>query len=127
MTLLSMLGVALTGAFLTLLLREANASLARLVPVCTGVLLFLFLISELSGVLSSLLAFADTYGVGKPITASIRAVGLGYVTDIGAGVVRDLGESGIASRIETAGHIAIIAAAIPFFEELMTAALGYLS
>lgn len=126
MTLLTVIGVSLTGAFLTLLLRETHASIARFVPVCTGILVLFFLINELSGILTPLLSLADQYGLTTPVTASVKAIGLGYVTDIGAGVIRDLGESGIAQRMEAVGHIAIVAAAMPFFSELLSVALRYL-
>lgn len=127
MTLISLVGVSLMGTFLTLLLRETQERIARFVPVCTGILAAIFLINRLSDITEPLLSLAEAYGVTTPLSAGLRAIGLGYVTDIGAGVIRDLGEGGIAARIETAGHIAIVAAALPFLNELLSAAVGYLS
>lgn len=127
MTLVSLIGVSLLGTFLTLLLRETHEKLARFIPVCTGILAAFFLVGELVGITEPLLSLADAYGITEPLSASLKAIGLGYVTDIGASAVRDLGENGIAARIETAGHIAIVAAAVPFLTKLLTAALEYLS
>lgn len=127
MTLVSLIGVSLTGTFLTLLLRETHERIARFVPVSTGILVAFFLVDELTGITAPLLSLADQYGITAPLSASLKAIGLGYVTDIGSGVIRDLGENGMAARIEAFGHIAIVAAALPFLTELLTVALRYLS
>lgn len=104
---------------LSLLTREAGGRYASLVSVGTGVLVLLFLLSSLSGVTERLLAFAEEFGVKEPLSLALRAVGLGYVTEMGSGICRDLGESGIASRLEACGRIAIFALALPTLFSLL--------
>ena len=116
-------GISVFGAMLSLLTREAGGRHASLVSVATGVLVLFFLVGALSGVIDKLIGFSEAFGVKEPLSLSLRAIGLGYVTEMGSGICRDLGESGIAARLEAAGRVAIFALALPTLYELLRLAV----
>ncbi len=127
MTLFTVTGVALVGALLSLLLREAGGRYTALVPAAAGLLLFVFLLTDVGEILPRLYDYAERYRVSEPVKQAFRAVGVGYVTELGSGICRDLGENGIASRLEACGRIAIAALALPTLLRVLDAAAEVLS
>jgi stage III sporulation protein AD len=52
----------------------------------------------------------------------VKSVGICFVAQLGADVCRDAGESAIASKIETAGKLAILLTALPLFDKIASLA-----
>ena len=48
-----------------------------------------------------------------------KCLGVCYITQLGSGCCRDCGESGLASVVEAAGRIAILAVSLPLFKALV--------
>lgn len=74
-------------------------------------------IAELVGLAESDSAVSDT------VSLALRALGIGFVAQIGADICRDLGESSIASCVESVGRAEILLICLPEFISLVKRAV----
>ncbi|MBQ2719886.1 MAG: hypothetical protein IJF73_07460 [Clostridia bacterium] len=125
---LRLFGLAVLSAVLLYLLREAGGRLLPLGAVAAGIALLLFGVSrygEIVSLLSSLGAGSEV--AASALSLSLRAVGLASVTEVTAGLCRDLGEGGLATRVEWCGRAEILFVSLPTLSSLLSLAAEYLA
>ena len=125
---LRVLALAVTAAVLLYLLREMGGRLLPLAAVAGGLGLLAYGASRYGEILPLL----SSLGGGSEIAASalslsLRAVGLASVTEITAGICRDLGEGGLATKVEWCGRAEILFVCLPTLRSILSLAMGYLS
>lgn len=90
---------------------------SELVPLCLtagGIILFLFAFDYLSASVEFLKSFSETTGIGNEIVRVIfKILGIGFLIELTASSVKDLGFEGIADKLILCGKIIIFVAAIP--------------
>lgn len=124
MTTAAIVGVLLTAAMVSLLLKSQRPELGMAVTVLTSVLV----LRELFLRLSPLLTTAKTLFDGLPLSweyGSILLKGLGVclLTQTAADCCRDAGESALAGKAELTGKITLLALSVPLFEKVATLAV----
>lgn len=114
MEILQVVGLALIATVLVLILKEQKPMFAFLFTAFTGIVIFLFLLGKLSSVIHVLDDLASKSSV-KPVffKTVLKIIGIAYIAEFGAQIVRDAGQEAIASKIELAGKILIMVMAIP--------------
>ncbi len=122
MSFFEMIGSLLIAAMAALLLRETGTRRAIPVLLGAGLLSFCYLFSELRESIDALFGFADRHGVKEPMVDALRAVGIGYTTDLAGGICRDIGEEAIARRVDAVGRISLLVIALPTLLRLLTLA-----
>ena len=109
-----MLLIALIGTCTACLLRTLRAEYAVPVGVATAVLLLLSGLGNVAAVAETLQKLTDAYGVPTVmLRAVLKIVGLSFLTDFGANVCRDAGQSAIAANLEFGGKVLILLCALP--------------
>lgn len=99
---------------LALILKEQKPIFAFLLVTITGIAIFLFLLGKISAVIRVLEQLADRSQVNHVFFVTIlKIIGVAYIAEFGAQVVRDAGQDSIASKIELTGKILIMVMAIP--------------
>src|SRR5699024_6163464 len=102
------------STFLALVLKEQKPVFAFLLIVMTGVMIFLLLIGQIEKILDMLKQLAVNSGLNMIYVETIlKIIGIAYITEFGAQITRDAGQSSIASKIELAGKVFILLMAIP--------------
>lgn len=87
---------------------------AFLLAAATGILIFLFLIGKIGGVISTLQRLAESSGMETVYLKTVfKIIGIAYIAEFGAQIVRDAGQESIASKIELAGKVLIMTLAVP--------------
>jgi len=87
---------------------------AFLLATTTGILLFLFLIGKIGMILSTLERVAESSGMEMIYLKTVfKIIGISYIAEFGAQIVRDAGQESIASKIELAGKVLIMVLAVP--------------
>lgn len=82
--------------------------------VFVGCVIFLFLIDQVFQVIRMLERIAVNANVNLIYVETIlKIVGIAYIAEFGAQITKDAGQGAIASKIELAGKILILAMAIP--------------
>ena len=113
---------AVCAAVLGIVLRTAKCGTAQLIGVSACVLLILRIFADHADVIPSVRAFFDVSGFTEYGATLIKALGVGVLCQVGGDVCRDLGEGSVASALELAGKLEIVALALPIAAELINAA-----
>ncbi len=95
-------------------MKEQKPTFAFLLVVFVGCAIFLFLMDQVFEVISMLERLAINANVNMVYVETIlKIIGIAYIAEFGAQITKDAGQGAIASKIELAGKILILAMAIP--------------
>ena len=122
MTVFSVVGVCLVGALTVIFIKELKRELVPMILLGLGIIVILGClpwISETVGFMRELTEYAESEYTGTVL----KALGIAYLTAIGAELCRSCGEQSVVTYVETAGKIGILALAVPIFRELFEMAL----
>ena len=127
MDILQIVGVAFLATVLILVIREQKPMFAFLLAVFTGVGIFLALIGKIGGVVSVLDELAARSGIPSVyLKTMLKIIGIAYIAEFGAQIIRDAGMESIASKIEFAGKMLILVMAIPIISVVVETVLNLL-
>ncbi len=127
MDMIKLIGIGITGAMLSVLLKEYKPVFSVCIGIVTSVLIFLSVLPKIGYVLnvidtiSAQLSFHSEY-----IGIIIRIIGIAYLSHFGAEICRDAGQVAISQKLELAGKIIIIAASVPIFTAVLNLLIGIL-
>ncbi|MBD0380728.1 stage III sporulation protein AD [Paenibacillus sedimenti] len=114
MEIIQIVGLGLIVTILSLIIKEQKPIFAFLLAAFTGVMIFLFLIGKISSVIQVLEDLAQKSNINMVFLKTIlKIIGVAYIAEFGAQIVRDAGQESIASKIELSGKILIMVMAIP--------------
>jgi stage III sporulation protein AD len=114
MEIIQIVGLGLIVAILTLIIKEQKPMFAFLLAIFTGIVIFLFLIGKISSVIQVLENLALQSNINMVFLKTIlKIIGVAYIAEFGAQIVRDAGLESIASKIELSGKILIMVMALP--------------
>jgi len=124
---LQIVGIAFLVTVLILVIREQKPMFAFLLAAFTGVSIFLALIGKIGMVITVLEQLADRSGIPSVyLKTMLKIIGIAYVAEFGAQIVRDAGLESIASKIEFAGKMLILVMAIPIVSVIVETVLNLL-
>ncbi|MGE5614173.1 MAG: stage III sporulation protein AD [Bacillota bacterium] len=120
MQILQVVGIGLVSTVIIIILKRQRPEIALQVSIVAGLIIFMLIASKLSAVLELLEDYADRAEI-KPtyFTIVLKITGIAYITEFGAEVCRDAGESAVASKIELAGKVIIAVLAVPVVTSLL--------
>ena len=102
-------GVGIIGGMLAIMLRRERYETALVVTLVTSVIIGGQVVLGVGELLSEINNIIAECGVDiKYFSLCVKAVGLAYVSQLGAEILRDAGEGAIASKVEAAGKISIL-------------------
>jgi stage III sporulation protein AD len=114
MDIVQIAAIALCGVVIASLIREYKPTMALYAVIATVLLIFGYILYQLSSVFNFLGSIYDQISYGKaffPILIKVLAVA--YIADFVAQVCKDAGETAIGSKVELAGKVIIFYLAIP--------------
>lgn len=111
---IQIVGLGLIATILILVLKEQKPLFAFVLAMCTGIIIFLYLVEKIGGIINVLQGLAESTGVNMVYLKTIlKIIGIAYIAEFGAQIVRDAGQESIASKIELAGKVLIMVSAVP--------------
>ncbi|NLW16118.1 MAG: stage III sporulation protein AD [Firmicutes bacterium] len=114
MDIIGIVFLAIVGVVLMIILRQARPELALLLSILLGVLIFATAIPKIGMIVNTLGSIAAKTDVGSlHLSTLLKIVGVAYIAEFGAQVCRDAQEGAIATKVELAGKIIIMALSIP--------------
>lgn len=106
--------IGIVAAILAAFLKKERAELATMLGIVTGIVIFFYILSQLSVVsefLSNILTKIDlkaTY-----YYQLIKMLGVAYVAEFAASICKDAGQQSIAGMIELFAKLSIVTLSIP--------------
>ncbi|ANE48076.1 stage III sporulation protein AD [Paenibacillus swuensis] len=127
MEIIQIVGLGIITTVLVLIIREQKPVFAFLLSIFVGVMIFLFLIGKISSIIRVLEHMALKTEINMIFLKTIlKIIGIAYIAEFGAQVVRDAGQEAIAGKIELAGKILIMVMAIPIITVIVETVLKLL-
>lgn len=125
----SVIGLALTGVFLALVLKQCNMPpLALVLGLAVGVLILLRLLPALGGVLDVFRRLAGEAGLNQLyLGVLLKIVVVSYVAEFVAGLCRDAGESALAAKVELAAKVVIMTLSVPIIVNILDSVVNLLT
>lgn len=117
---IQIVGIALVSTFLALIVKEQKPNFAFLLIVFVGCSIFLFLVDKIYSVVQMIEKLAADAKVNLIYVETIlKIIGIAYIAEFASQITKDAGQGTIASKIELAGKILILAMAIPILTVLI--------
>lgn len=128
MDIVKLIGIAFIVAIIVTLLRGSKPELSFLVGI-VGILLLLAVLSDALGeTIAAFSSIAQSAGIDNGLwKILLKIVGVGYVTEFGAGLLSDFGNASLADKIVLGGKITIAMLALPILQTLFDLLQGFLT
>ena len=127
MDILKIIGVAFITAITSVLLKSSKPELSFAVTVTGVIVILLFIIDALQSTLTIFSTISQMTGINNGLLKILlKIVGVGYITEFGAGILQDFGSNAVADKVTLAGKITIVVLSLPVLESLLTLIKGFL-
>lgn len=121
------IGVAFVTVIATVLLRSTKPELSFAVTLTGIVIILLFIVDALQNTLVIFSEIAKLTGVENGLLKILlKIVGVGYLTEFGAGILNDFGGNSLADKVALAGKIFIVLLSFPVLEGLLNMIRSFL-
>ena len=112
--------ICITAAIMCKLVEKDGREFSIVISLAAGVYVILYIISGITEITEMIDELFLKAGIPDQYPEIIyKCLGVCYITQLGSGCCRDCGESGLASVVEAAGRIAILAVSLPLFKALV--------
>lgn len=120
MEIIQIVGLGLLATILALIIKEQMPLFAFLLTTFTGIIIFMFLIGKIHTIIELLQNLTLHSSINPMYLKTIlKIIGIAYIAEFGAQIVRDAGQEAIASKIELTGKILIMVMAIPIISVIV--------
>lgn len=120
MDIFRVIGVALIGGIVTLLLKQVKSEFSVLSVMASGIIILILVLNSLTDVIFAFNRIVDSAGIDSGLfSALLKIVGIGYVTEYSASLCDDMGVGTLGKKIQLAGKISIFLMALPIVTSLI--------
>lgn len=120
MDIAKVIGVAFIALIVISLIKNYRSEFTMYVSIIAGAIILIFVVNELAPIVTMLQSLSEKMGVSSTFfSILLKITGIAYLSEFGANVCRDSGETAIASKVELAGKVLIISLSIPILLALM--------
>lgn len=114
------IGLGITGAVLSLLIKQHRPEIAMAVPILTAAAILAMCIPYLNAVVTAFTDIADRAGIELAhMRTVIKIIGVAYICQFASDICADAGERAIAGKIELGGRIVIITLSMPIIYNML--------
>lgn len=108
------IGIGFVGGILTIVLKHEKPEFAVMSCLITVLVIFADITSGVGETIRSIKGLIAECGVNTEyFSLAFKAVAMAYIAQYASEILRDSGESAIASKVETAGKVCILSMAMP--------------
>lgn len=120
MNIFTVAAVGLIGTIFAVFMRKMGDEYRICVSIFCVCALLIAIFPYFSELLAQILSFSKLSGTDiENFTFLLKAVGIGYISQFSSDICADAGENAIASKIEFAGRICILAMTVPVVSSLV--------
>ena len=121
MDVFKIIGIALCGVMLSVVLKQYRGEYQVLIALSCGLLIFFLSLEYIGKIFSELSDMVSRAGINAGYFAlMLKAVGISCLCEIGVNLCRDAGESAIGSKLEFAGKVVLLFLSMPVFVEVLS-------
>jgi len=128
MEIVQVVGIGIIATITILAIKTQRPEIALQLGLISGLVIFFMLLGRITSIVAMLNDFAVKSKIDMQyIGLLFKIVGIAYICEFGSEICRDAGENSIASKIELAGKVSIMAMALPVVTALVNFLGGILS
>lgn len=111
---------AITSALIYLVLKEVQPTIAFLIVFISTIIIFIYVVEQVKVIVNFIQLLAMKASIQTYYLDTIfKIIGIAYIVEISANLVKDAGLSSLASKIELAGKIFILLLALPIIQAVI--------
>ena len=123
--LVSIIGVALVGTIIHLILKQTNPEMALLSSLVSCLIILSLILSFLGDMITRMITYLSALGVGGEIlTYLIKILGISYVVEFMVDVAEEAGAGAIAGKVVLAGKVILAGLGLPILFDIVDMLLG---
>lgn len=104
----------MVAAILATFIKKERAELSMMIGIVTGIIIFYFIIAQISLVIGFLMELLDMVTIEETyFTQLLKMLGVAYASEFAASICKDAGQQSIAGMIELFAKLSIVALSIP--------------
>lgn len=127
MEIIKIIGIAFVATFIVMILKQYRPEFSIYISVIAGILIFSIVIVKLSSVIELVKSLSNKLGTNAQyFSLLIKITGIAYLSEFATNICKDSGETAIASKVELAGRIIIIAMSVPILGALVDVVINIL-
>lgn len=109
---------------IVVVIRHENGALAIQISTAVGILIFLFMITKITAILQLLQQLALKANIDYVyLNIIFKILGIAYLASFASEICKDAGEGTLATKVEFAGKILILALSIPILMAVLQSIL----
>ena len=125
MTIIQVVTVGIISTILAITIKQHSPEIALIITLAASVLIFFMLLPSLMAAVGIIQNVGGHLDSRIPyVGLIIQILGIAYIAELGAQVCSDAGEGAIASKIELAGKVLIMATAAPILLDVLQMIVG---
>ena len=127
MEIVRIIGIAFIALFIIMIIKQYRPEFSIYISIIAGILIFSIIIIKLGSVVELIKSLADKLGTNTQyFSLLIKITGIAYLAEFATNICKDSGENAIASKVELAGRIIIIAMSVPILGALVDVVINIL-
>lgn len=120
MDVLQLVGFAIVALAVLVAVRPQRPEVALMITIAAGAAILVAVLSKVQNIIMVITDLSERANIESPYLAVVlKVIGVAYLAGFAAEVCKDAGEGALASKVEVAGKIIILALAVPVMVALM--------
>lgn len=118
------IGISILTAVLVLFLKQYRLDYALVVSAAAGVVIFIIIISEVSGLIDEFNNLFSLTGLDDAVLKIVlKSLGICYLTVFASDLCKDFGQNSLSGKIELSGKVVILGLTFPLVKQILSSAL----
>ena len=120
MEIVKIVGIGLIAVIIIMILKQYKPEFAIYASIATGIIIIVMMLDKLTGIINLLSNLSNQSSINNEfILILLKITGIAFLTEFAVSICKDSGEAAIASKIEFAGKIIMVAISIPIIAGLL--------
>lgn len=120
MEIVQVIAIAFIATFIVMILKQYRPEFSIYISIIAGILIFFIVIAKFTSVIELIKKLSSKLGTNMQyFSLLIKITGIAYLSEFATNICKDSGETAIASKVELAGRVIIIAMSVPILGALI--------
>ena len=120
MEIVQVIAIAFVATFMVMIIKQNRPEFSIYISIIAGILIFFIVISKLTSAIELIKSLSTKLGTNMQyFSLLIKITGIAYLSEFATNICKDSGETAIASKVELAGRVIIIAMSVPILGALI--------
>ena len=125
MEILKIILIGIVTCVATIIVKNIKPEFSILVSLSGSVVILILIINNLVDIVSGFSSIVNKTNINTQLFSSVlKIVGVGYITEFGADICQDTGNSSIANKVLLSGKVVIMCLALPIVNSMLNVIMG---